>query len=71
MSLSSRSRVKLQELAIRHDVKPFGIPYLLMIKRIVECSNLTREEETTLKALCKEMGADYDLTFKAREKKKE
>lgn len=68
--VSKRTIWKLQELAIRHGVPEFGIPYLTIIKRIVDGSNnLAKEEEETLRSVCKEMGVDYDTTFKKRKEK--
>lgn len=62
--VSMRVRIKLQELAIRHGVPEFGLPYLTIIKRIVQSANLTDDEEKTLRMICRELGVDYDRTFK-------
>jgi len=47
MVLSANVRIKLQAMAIEH-----GIPYLAMIQRIRENSNLSGEEEDFLRQAC-------------------
>lgn len=71
MSLSPRSRLKLIELAIKHGIKPMGLHYLMVVYRIVNSSNnLPKDEEDTLRRICREMGSDYDDVFKKKGGKK-
>lgn len=69
--LGEPSSLKLRELAIKHGTPSAGLHYLVMVQRIVKSSNnMLKDEEETLRAICKEMGSDYDDVFKKKEGKK-
>lgn len=71
MSLSARSRQKLREIAIKHDVPEVGLPCISMVKRIIEASNsLSKEDDDTLRTICKEMEVNYEI-FKKPKRKEE
>lgn len=68
--IGETSRMKLRELSAKYDVPEFGLPHYSMVKRIVKASNLPKEDDDALRAICKEMGTDYDILKKLKKEGK-
>jgi len=70
--VSSKLKAKFQLIAMKHKVPEFGLPTLVMIKRILKNSNLSKEEEEVLKQMCDEIDIDYfELKNLVKEEKDE